>query len=184
MFDSLYLHRGLASFGTYIRNFRLFSWNIAAREHFKSTLILRLVTYLGRCIPIDRDGDSEHHRRVLDQYAYLLKRGHICTIFPEGGRSRSGRVEPENVAYGIGRLLMELDSPRVLCVYMRGAAQETCTRHPARGDEMHLELDLIRPRTEAKGLRGARELSRAVIGRLKEMEDSYFAKRGKAAAGQ
>lgn len=175
MFDSLYLHYALNTFPGYFFNFRTFSWNTPARESFKSTNAMSLFTYLGKTIPIERQGTSEHHQRVLGKIKYLLSRGETCTIFPEGGRSRTGRVDVENVTYGVGTILKDLKDFQVLCIYMRADRQDTYSVIPSRGDMIQINMELIEPRTEQKGMRAARDISTQIIAKLKEMEDAYFA---------
>src|SRR4051812_22086226 len=84
MFDSIFLHYVLASVPSYLRSFRLFSWNVPAVENFKRDPFLRALTYLAKTIPIDRTGTAAHYRAVLDRIKYLAARGEIFTIFPEG----------------------------------------------------------------------------------------------------
>jgi len=174
MVDSLYLHHGLASLGSYLRDFRRFSWNLPAVENFTRTAFRRAVVYLGKCIPIDRGGDAAHHDKVLEQVRWLVNQGQVCTIFPEGGRSRTGRVEPEDVTYGVGHILKDLDRPQVICAYLRGKHQSTWGSVPAWGDTLVLRAELLEPRTEETGLRAARDLARQVAARLKAMEDEHF----------
>lgn len=44
-------------------------------------------------VPIDR-ADREQSRRAIDQAAAALRAGHSFLIFPEGTRSRTGRLQP------------------------------------------------------------------------------------------
>jgi len=175
MIDSLIMHHALASLFAMFTDFRLFSWNVPAIENFKRSWFLHIFTYLGKTIPIDRAGTPAHHRSVLERLAYLVSRGEICTIFPEGGRSRTGRIDPERVTYGIGQILKDFDNPLVVCLYVRGKHQTTYSYLPRRGDEIYVDLELLEPKTEATGLRKARDIARQVIFKLKEMEDRYFA---------
>lgn len=176
MVDSLYLHHGLGSMATYLTDFRRLSWNVPAVENFAVTPLRRAFIYLSKCIPIDRAGDAAHHVRVLDRIRWLASQGEVCTLFPEGGRSRSGRVEPENITYGVGQVLQDLENPQVICAYLRGERQDTWGVVPARGDTLHLTVEVIEPTTKHSGLRGARDLSRQVAATLKSMEDAYFAR--------
>lgn len=178
MADSIYLHHAFASVPDYLVRFRRFSWNVPAIENFKRDPFLRTVTYLGKTIPIDCSGDPTHLKKVLDKIKHVVSHGDVCTLFPEGGRSRTGRVEPSKVTYGIGNILKDLDRPRVICAYLRGARQTTWSRLPARGDTLHLYVEVIEPKTEATGLRASRNLARQVIDKLKAMEDVHFARVG------
>ncbi|MBI2892236.1 MAG: 1-acyl-sn-glycerol-3-phosphate acyltransferase [Deltaproteobacteria bacterium] len=176
MYDSIYLHHGLAPLTDYFFDFRRFAWNLPAVENFTSSLFLRSLVFLSKCIPIDRKGDAAHHERVLAQVRHVVREGHVCTIFPEGGRSRTGRVEPDNVTYGIGHILRALERPQVLCAYLRGERQRTWGEVPAWGDTLHLSVQLMEPTTGHTGLRAARDLARQVIGTIKALEDAHFSR--------
>jgi hypothetical protein len=99
-------------------------------------------------------------------------------LFPEAGRSRTGRVDTASVAQGVGRLVHELGDCRVLCVYLRGDAQRTYSTVPARGDTFTLATRLVEPRTELRGVRASRDLAMQVLDQLVEMEREYFEARG------
>lgn len=183
MIDSVVLHHALAPLRDYLVDFRRFAWNLPAVENFTRSSFLRAVVYLGKCIPVDRAGDAEHHRRVLDAVAHLVTHGEVCTIFPEGGRSRTGRVEPASVTYGVGHLLRDLERPLVVCVYLRGEHQATWGSVPERGDTLHISAETIEPTTKESGLRASRDLARQVIGKLASMEEAHFASRRAASSG-
>ena len=182
MYDSLYLHHAFGSTIDYLADFRSFSWNVPAVENFERNLAWRTIVYLGKCIPIDRAGDAAHHKKVLDKLTYLASKNEACTIFPEGGRSRTGRFEVQSVTYGAGRVLAALDRPQVVCAYLRGEKQEAATDAPAVGDTLHLSVEVIEPRTGHVGMRGARDLTRQVAEKLREMEERHFASRPRVAA--
>lgn len=174
--DSVYIHHAFASIPYYWSHFRLFSWNIPAKENFWTNPLDRLVTYLGKCIPIVRTGSSEHHKEVLNTLRYLMLKGELCTVFPEGGRSESGRIDVENVRYGVGNILNGLADYRVICVYMRAQTQEGLSDMPPKGDSMYFDFKVITPQSVAKGHRAERDIARTIINKLKEMEDRYFAR--------
>jgi 1-acyl-sn-glycerol-3-phosphate acyltransferase len=176
MFDSIFIHYALNNVFGYLKNFRFFSWNVPAVEKFKTNPFISLFTYLGKCVPIDRFGDSEHHKNVLNKLKYLLLNGEIVTIFPEGGRSRTGRVDIENVTYGTGNILKELKEYQVICIYMRGLHQTEHTALPKRGDDIYFAMEVIEPVSQSRGIRAAKEISTAIILKLKEMEDDFFQK--------
>ncbi|WP_400167241.1 lysophospholipid acyltransferase family protein [Fidelibacter multiformis] len=174
--DSIYIHHAFASLPFYWRHFRLFSWNIPAKENFWTKPLDRLVTYLGKCIPIVRTGTPEHHKEVLDTLRYLLARGELCTVFPEGGRSPDGRVNVQNVRYGVGTILNGLPDYRVLCVYMRAENQKEMSDLPPKGDTLYFDFKVITPQSIQTGRRAERDISRTIIEKIKEMEDLYFEK--------
>lgn len=174
MIDSFYLHYALSGLWGYMTSFRRFSWNLPAVENFKSSNIMSFITWMGKTIPIDRSGSQEHIRKVLAKIRYVLSRDEICTIFPEGGRSRSGLIELENVQYGVGNILRDVENPRVVCIYLRGLKQGDYTAVPHKGDKMYVKLDAIYPKSDKSGIRASKEISMQIITKLKEMEDEYF----------
>ena len=169
MVDSAYLHWALAPLWEYLLHFQRFSWNVAALEHL--TFFLRIIVFLGKTVPIDRGGDELHRKNVLNKIRWLVSRGEVCTLFPEGTRSRTGRIDPATVTYGIGQILKDLDNPQVLCAYLRGSKQERMSSVPIYADTLTLKVEILEPKTELLGLRATRDLSRQVIVKLKEMED-------------
>ena len=112
--------------------------------------------------------------KVLDKVAELLRRGEAVLIYPEGGRSRTGRVDIEAATYGTGRLVSQVPGCRVFCVYLRGRRQETWTDAPARGDVFDVASRVIEPKSERKGLRGSVEISKQIVACLAEMEKQHF----------
>lgn len=174
LIDSVVMQWAFASQLRYLFNYRWFSWNVPAVENFKQKLGRRIITYVGKCVPIDRWGSREHTDGVLARISYLMSEGEPFTVFPEGTRSRSGRIEIENVTYGVGQMVMDTPGCQVLCVYMRGNKQDSYSDVPPRGSRFNLDLKLFEPRTELGGRRGQREIAIQIIGKLKEMEIRYF----------
>jgi 1-acyl-sn-glycerol-3-phosphate acyltransferase len=178
MVDSAYLHWTFAPLWEYLLNFRRFSWNVAAVEHLNANLFLKLIVFLGKTVPIDRGGDDGHRKAVLNKIRWLVSTGELCTLFPEGGRSRTGRIDVATVTYGVGQILKDLENPQVLCCYLRGSRQERESGVPPYADTVHVKVEILEPKTTEQGLRAMRDLSRQVINKLKAMEDAYFAQRG------
>ncbi|MEX2571690.1 MAG: 1-acyl-sn-glycerol-3-phosphate acyltransferase, partial [Gemmatimonadota bacterium] len=141
------------------------------------TLFWRAVSFLGKCVYVTRGGPREEVRQTLGKISYLLRSGELVSIFPEGGRSRTGRVDTEDFAYGVGQVLQAVPEAKVLCVYLRGGAQEGHSDFPEKGDEYAIDLELFRPTTEMQGLRGARDLATQIVNKLAQMEERYFADR-------
>jgi 1-acyl-sn-glycerol-3-phosphate acyltransferase len=173
--DSVIIIIATSSVFRLMLSFRTMSWNIPAVEHYRGSLFLQVFSWLGKCIPIDRNGTPGHMNKVLEKMKYLLYHGNIVTIFPEGRRSRTGRVDPESVTYGVGNILKDLPGARVLCIYMRGDHQKTFSKFPAIGETFYLKTEVMEPKSENRGLRAARDISLQVIKKIKEMEDHYFA---------
>lgn len=171
MVDSAYLHWAFAPLWEYLIHFQRFSWNVAALEHLTNNLALRIIVFLAKTVPINRSGDEGHRKTVLNKIRWLVSRGEVCTLFPEGTRSRTGRIDPQTVTYGIGQILKDLEQPQVLCAYLRGTKQERMSSVPLYGDTLILEVEVLEPKTDQVGLRAIRDLSRQVINKLKAMED-------------
>ena len=172
--DSVIIIIAMSSVFRLLLFFRTMSWNIPAVEHYRGSLFLRVFGWLGKCIPIDRTGSQEHLATVMEKMKYLLYSNNVVTIFPEGRRSRTGRVDAEGVTYGVGNILKDIPDARVLCVYLRGDHQKNYSKFPVIGETFYLKMNVIEPRTEYKGLRAARDISIQVINKIKEMEDDYF----------
>jgi len=176
--DSAVLNWGLASVGAYMGDFRRFSWNIPERARYYYHPLLRMICYLGQCVPVDRGGSREAVRKSMAKVTYLLRRGYPVTVFPEGARSRSGRMETKEFSYGPGRLLRQIDRCSALCVYLRGHNQEVATTLPPRGAKFYLKMELLSPESRHTGLRATRDYAAQIVEKLRQMESAYFACRG------
>ena len=174
MLDSAVIGWALGSPWWYLRNYASLPWNTPERENFAATPWHRAAVYLLKCVPIVRGGDRRAVGQTLERLSHLIRIGEAVLVFPEGGRSRTGRVDTDAVTYGIGRLLKANPGCRVLCVYLRGAHQETWTQAPARGETFRIQLECFEPKTDKKGLRGTLELNAQILGRLAAMERVHF----------
>jgi 1-acyl-sn-glycerol-3-phosphate acyltransferase len=174
MFDSFVIGWVLGHDRDYLRDFGALPWNTPERVHFASNWWKRILAYLYKCVPVTRGSDRTEVAKVLEKVRFLLARGQVALVFPEGGRSRSGRVEVESAAYGVGRIVNSLPGCRVLCVYLRGEGQETYTDLPRRGERFRVQVACIEPKSDRGGLRGSLDVARQVTARLVEMERRHF----------
>ncbi len=174
MYDSFVIGWALGGPGFYLRNFSAMPWNTPERANFSSTWWKRVLTYVLKCVPVERGSDRKAVAQVLDRIRFLAERGEVGMIFPEGGRSRTGRVEIESAAYGVGRLISALPGCRVLCIYLRGEHQESWSESPINGERFRMKLECVEPKTDARGLRGSLDLSRQIVTRLVDMEKAWF----------
>ena len=157
-------------------------WNTPESTNFGKTWIARALIYVAKCIPITRGGAREGVGDVLERVKHLMVRGETALIFPEAGRSRSGRVEESSAAWGVGRIVGAHPQCRVLCVYMRGRQQETWGDFPAKGDTLDVSLACIEPKSDAKGVRRSRDLAQQIVRQLMNMEAAHFEARGESAS--
>ncbi len=174
LIDSFLIAWALAPSWRYTLRFDLLPWNVPERTNFSSGFWSALLTYLAKGIPITRGGNRRDVAEVLGRVSHLLARGELALIFPEGSRSRSRRVDVESAAWGVGRVISGLPGCHVLCVYLRGHAQESWGRIPARGDRFHVDLSCIEPKSDHRGMRRSRDLSRQVVPELARMERSFL----------
>jgi hypothetical protein len=173
--DSVLIAWALAPISFYVWNFRALPWNIPAIENYCRRPSWRLLTFLAKCIPIDRTGSRGHLNLVVDKLAYVLTRGHACLLFPEGTRSRSGRFDHQGVGYGVGKLIERIPGCRILCVYLRGQEQASYSDFPQKGDRLFVDMVVLNPERLGTGMRAIRTHSQAVAGCLRRMEERYYA---------
>jgi len=179
MVDSVLIQWALAPTWWYLIHFKRVPWNIPERKNFAHGLLPRAGAYLAKCIPIIRGGDRKGISRVLAKLRFLLIRDHAILLFPEGGRSRTGRIDDANPALGAGRLIKGLPTARVLCVYLRGDHQQTYSKLPIQGEHFYCKTSWLVPHTTSTGLRGSVEISSQIINRLKTMEEDYLRANGR-----
>ena len=124
MIDSVLITYGMASLGGHILRFRRVPWNLPERK-VSTNIFLTVLCYLAKCLPVNRGGSREELQRLLDKCRRVFDWKQSLLVFPEGGRSRTGRVNLENFSYSVGRFVDENPNCRVMLVYLRGDGQET-----------------------------------------------------------
>jgi len=174
MIDSALIAYALGSPLWYVLHFASLPWNVPDRNTFAAKVWQRALTYIYKCLPIERGGSRVEVADALARFIHLLQRGEVGLIFPEGGRSRTGRVDVDNAAYGVGRIVKSVPGCRVLCVYLRGDAQSEYGSLPARGDTVRARIAWLEPKTDQRGLRGSLDVSRQILARLAELEREHF----------
>ncbi len=174
MVDSPLVAWALTPTWRYCLHFDELPWNVPERKNFASSLRERIAAWVMKCIPITRGGARGEVAAVLERITTLTANGEVALIFPEGGRSRTGRVDVDDAAWGVGRIVGALPECRVACVYMRGRVQETWSQAPARGDVFDIDVVCIEPKSDAVGVRRSRDFSRQIVAQLASMERKYF----------
>ncbi len=177
MIDSLLIIWAMTPFHTALSKPGLFPWNTPEKTNFAHIGPLRFVAYISKCIELVRLGTRKQTSLLMDRLQTLLSWGQSIMIFPEGARS-NGRIDGENYAYGVGKLISEArnlgQNPRVLLVYLRGRAQKGKSSIPRRGENFYLDAEIIEPSCETKGLRASRDLSTQLIRGLQSLEEQYL----------
>jgi len=174
LIDSFIVAWALAPTWRYMVRFDELPWNTPERRNFAATVLSQVLVYLAKCIPISRGGSREQISSVLARIGYLLSRGELALVFPEGGRSRSGRVTTDSVAWGVGRIVASLPQCRVACIYLRGETQESWGSIPNVGDRFYAKVECIEPKSEYRGARRSRDLANQIVAQLARMEKEYF----------
>lgn len=174
LIDSFLLAYAMFPAYRYMLKYRLVPWNVPEHANFNRGILLSFLCYLVKCIPVKRGGDRNSIKRSMAKCAYLLNHGQNLMIFPEGTRSRTGRVSSENCTYHVGRLVNKIPGTRVLCLYLRGDRQKTYSNFPKLGETFTLTAYQFRPKTGLRGLRAHRDCARQIIDQLSKMEIAYF----------
>jgi 1-acyl-sn-glycerol-3-phosphate acyltransferase len=184
MIDSFILGYSLFSLWEHITGYKKLPWNLPEWNNYKNNIFLAILCYLSKCIPINRGGSREKMKKSLDKCIYLLRRGDNIMIFPEGGRSRTGRVKKEDFSYGVGRFVKNVENCKVLCMYLRGDKQDSYSVIPAWGEKFSVQMEVFTPEPiEGSDLRVQREYAKQIIDRLAQMEEKYFALRRERCCG-
>ena len=178
LIDSVILSYAMLPLHRYLLNFRWLAWNLPERTNFNRNVLLAALCYLIKCIPIQRGGDRDDMKRQLEKCNCLLDHKQILMIFPEGGRSRTGRVAVETYSYGVGRFVHQFENIKILCIYLRGDGQATYSDFPRAGEFFTADVSVLEPRrVEYSGLKAQRDYAQQIIRRLSQMEENYFAGR-------
>jgi hypothetical protein len=174
MIDSALIAWALGSPWWYFRHFRTLPWNVPERSIFAATRFMRMVIYAFKCLPVERGGNRSEVTEVLSRLAYAISNQEVALIFPEAGRSRTGRVDPDSAAPGVGRIFRSVPNCTVICVYLRGDHQDGYSDMPVRGEFFRGSISAIEPKTNYRGLRASRDVARQITQRLANMEQEYF----------
>ncbi len=159
----------------YIFFFSKFCWNLPDRKLANQNIVRSIITYLGKCLPIDRAGDKKHHEKILGKVLYVLKDfKEPVLIFPEGGRNRSMLIRPHEARYGVGKIIQSFHECRVLVIYMRESHQLTFSDYPKRNGTFHLLMKEFHPNVKQAGLAEQKSLTLEVMKHLQNLEKEYF----------
>jgi len=167
--DSFLVAFALGHPAWFLLHYSSLPWNVPEATVFARTPWLRAATWTLKCVTILR-GRRDAVAATLGRVAHLLDRGEAVLVFPEGGRSRVGRVDVEARTWAVGRLLRTVPECRVLCVHLRGEGQVTYTDFPRHGERLHVAFSCVEPKSQKSGLRACVELSSQVLNELSRLE--------------
>lgn len=179
MIDSMLITWLLFDFRTLLLHFNRFPWNVPELKNFGGNLLLRLMCYLGKCVYVERSGSAEAKRLSWAKVLYLNSLGETICVFPEGGRSRLGRINREEAVYGVGQLIQENPETIVVSVYLRGYHQDRYSFFPKRGDRFYIDFRVWTASSSEvlPGRRGQKTITLSIMDQLALMEEDYFAAR-------
>ncbi len=162
----------------WVFNYRRMPWNLPEYNNFASHWFNRVLAWVAKCLPIVRGGKRSEVSSVIKRIQHLLSKGETALIFAEGGRSRTGRIQRDSIADGVGRIISSVRGCQALCVYLRGDLQKSWSTIPARGDSFYVDFELFKPNSENSGLRRSRDFAVQVVEHLATMEERYFSQSG------
>ncbi len=174
MIDSALIQWALADNFFYFFHFSKFPWNIPAKENVTKNIFYFIITFLTKCILIDRKGSKKHKEKILSKLIYLLNKNEPVCIFIEGTRSPTGRLLENSINYGAGQILLEVPEAKILVIYLRGKNQIQKSNFPQKNEEFFLRFSLLNPESNFKGLRAQKEISLQILEELKKFENEYF----------
>jgi len=175
MIDSLIIIYTTCSLSRHLLHYREIPWNLPERNNFQRNIILAVLCYLSKCIPINRGGNRDEMKKTLDKCNSILECNQPILIFPEGGRSRTGRINNDSFSYGVGRFVKDFENCKVMCIYLRGDNQHTYGTIPRFGERFTAHVDVFQPQlTQENGLRAQRTYAEQIIKHIADMEENYF----------
>ncbi|NRA68410.1 MAG: 1-acyl-sn-glycerol-3-phosphate acyltransferase [Pseudobacteriovorax sp.] len=178
LIDSWIITWSLFDIKRFVSQFKVFPWNVPEIRNFGRNIPLRLMCYLGKCVYVERQGRSKSRTLTMNKLKFLLSQGQSLCIFPEGGRSRIGRIDLDATTYGVGSLIRENPECTILATYCRGESQKEYSNFPKHGEEFQIMFEeLSIPGFSCEGKRYDKEVSLYIMQKLKEMEEQYFSHR-------
>jgi len=177
MADSALVTWALGGSWWYVFNYRWLPWNLPESRNFAGTWWNRVAAWIVKCLPVVRGGPREQVSGLLKKIQYIVAGGDTAIIFAEGGRSRTGRIQLDSIAHGMGRIMASIPDCHALCVYLRGDQQLTWSTVPARGDTFYVDFELFRPESTFGGMRKSQDLANQIADRLVKLEEKYLADR-------
>jgi 1-acyl-sn-glycerol-3-phosphate acyltransferase len=176
--DSFIVTWALGTGWWFLGHFSKVPWHVPERTNFATTWYNSLLIYIMKCVPVVRGASRAEISLLIARLEYLLKIGEAVFLFPEATRSRTGRVQTDSPAHGVGRLINAVPECRILMVYLRGDHQETWGERPVRDESFYIDISFVELKSELRGMRRSQDFAQQTVNRLQQMEERYFASRG------
>ena len=198
MYDTWLLFYGLKGLHKNIFDSKRIMWSLPEVSNFFSNPISSTLFYFLRCIPVNRKTDNkEENQLVYNKIRSLLENGHCVSVFGEGGRSRTGRLEKFR-AIVIGKLCKETNC-QVLPIYFQGMQEvnplekreESKFTFPKTKDQNGnpITIDFIigepfYPQTNKSGLKATLDLTKKTHAAVEELEKVWLEKQEKGESSE
>jgi len=174
LIDSMIITWAICPMVFALQNFKRVPWHMPEFANFAKNFLLKAMCYLGKSIYVKRGGGAKERRKSMDQVHWLLNNGHTFCMFPEGGRSRSGRVQSDSATYSVGELIQQHPNAKILTMYIRGDAQKTWGKWPAFGSWIEADIRELKITEIESGRKGARDIAIRIIEELIKLETEYL----------
>lgn len=149
-------------------------WNLPEGANYFRGFIAPFI-WLSKSIPIVRLGAAKDKKLSIDKVINVLQNKEAVHIFPEGTRSRTGRME--RYTNGVGRVYLSVADVTILPVYIRG--MENVLPIKVKVPRLFKKIDVvigtpIKPVSECIGAKAAMDISKQAFDVLVGMEKDYF----------
>ena len=162
------------AFPQFIWKHWLLTWHVPeATNYFRG--LQALLVWLSRSIPIVRGSRPRKVAAALEKVVEVLKKGESVYLFPEGTRSRTGRIG--NYTSGIGRIYKKVPDCSILPIYLRGI--ENVLPIGVKFPRLFKKIDVVigkpvRIKSEYIGLIANKIIAEQIFKLLVDMEKEYF----------
>jgi len=162
------------AFPQFIWKHWLLTWHVPeATNYFRG--LQALLVWLSRSIPIVRGSRPRKVAAALEKVVEVLKKGESVYLFPEGTRSRTGRIGKYTT--GIGRIYKKVPDCSILPIYLRGI--ENVLPIGVKFPRLFKKIDVVigkpvRIKSEYIGLIANKIIAEQIFKLLVNMEKEYF----------
>lgn len=152
----------------------LLPWHLPEETNYHRGLLVPYM-WLNRSIPIVRGATPKEQKLSKDKIINVLQNNEAIYVFPEGTRSRSGRIG--DYTTGIGRIYLRVPNCTILPIYIRGTEKVLPIKSIFPRIFKKIDVVIGRPMkltSEHQGLRAGVDISKQIFDILVKMEKEYF----------